>query len=119
MTERKLTEKQELFLFYLFGDAEGVAYKAKVMAGYSPEYATSLLVKSVEDEILERTKRYLVENGPKAAKAVTGVLDDPAQIGVGYKLQAAKEILDRIGIVRTDKIEATPGAFILPPKDEK
>lgn len=115
---KKITEKQSAFLDFLFGSAEGNAYKAKVMAGYSPDYPTSALVKVVEDEIVERTRRYLVEHGPKAVFALVSVLDDPAQLGVKHKVTVAKDLLDRIGVVKTEKLEVkSNGVFILPPKE--
>lgn len=115
---KHLTEKQLLFLDFLFGEAEGNAVKAKQLAGYSYDYNTNLLIKSVEDEILERTKRFLTQNGPKAAMSIVQVMDEPTQLGNQYKMGAAKDILDRIGISKSEKIEVTGGQFLLPPKEE-
>ena len=117
MSKRELTDKQKLFLEYLFGDANGKAHIAKVMAGYSPDYSTSLLVKSLEEEILEYTTRFLVQHGPKAAISITDLLEDPTVLGAQFKLTAAKDILDRIGISKTEKVEVSNGLFILPPKE--
>ena len=33
------------------------------------------------------------------------------------KLSAAKEVLDRVGVVKTEKVEVSQGAFILPVKE--
>lgn len=116
---RQLTERQTAFLEHLFGDAKGVAHVAKVMAGYSPNYSTSDIVKSVEDELLDYTKRFLVQNGPKAAISLISAMDDPTELGIKYKLTAAKDVLDRIGISKTEKVEVSNGLFILPPKDDE
>lgn len=117
---RTLTEKQKLFLEYLFHpDNKGSAYKAKIMAGYAPEYATSSIIKSLKDEILEATRDFMVANGPKAALAISSAIDEPDALGIKYKLTAAKDILDRAGIVKTEKMEiATSGLFILPMKEK-
>jgi hypothetical protein len=112
------TEKQQLFIEHLFGAAKGNAIEAKVMAGYSPDFSTSQLVKSVEEEIVERTKRFLVENGPKAVLGLVGIIDNPTQLGANYKLIAVKDLLDRIGVAKTEKIDVGGGVFLLPPKNE-
>lgn len=118
---RELTERQKLFLEYLFHpEIKGNAHKAKVQAGYAPEYATSSLVKALKDEILEATRDYLTVNGPKAALTMIGVMDDPTELGVKEKMLAAKDVLDRVGVVKTEKVEITSsGLFILPSKDKE
>lgn len=113
------TEKQIAFVDHLFGDAMGNAVRAKEMAGYFPTFSTANLVKSVEDLILERTKQYLVQNGPKAVISLISVLDDPVQLGVNHKINVARDILDRIGVQKTEKMEVAGGVFVLPPKDEE
>ena len=119
MSKKVLTDQQEAFLEHLFGDAKGNATKAKLAAGYSPSTACSLIIKSVEDELLERTKRFLVENGPKAVFALVDVMDNPTDLGSKIRLAATKDLLDRIGIAKTEKVEiSNAGAFILPPKEE-
>ena len=47
------------------------------------------------------------------------VLDRPSELGNQHRLNAAKEILDRIGIHKTDKVEvsAPSGIMLLPPKE--
>ena len=46
-------------------------------------------------------------------------IDDPTQLGIRDRLSASKEILDRIGLVKTEKmqLEATGGVMLMPPKD--
>ncbi len=116
---RELTNNQRLFLEYLFGEAEGDATKAKRMAGYSDNYPTSAVVESVKEEIIEHTRLYLSRNGAKAAMRLVGVLDNPLALGTKEVLVAAKDVLDRIGVVKTEKVDInTNGIFILPKKDE-
>jgi hypothetical protein len=49
---------------------------------------------------------------------VSGVLD-PTELGIRDKLSAAKELLDRSGIVKTEKmqVESSGGIMLLPAKE--
>lgn len=114
---KNLTDQQKLFLEVLFDQAGGDAVKAKKLAGYSDTYPTSQVIKTLEEEIVNATKQYLSRNGPKAAIGLVGVLDNPLDLGTKEKLAAAKDILDRIGVSKTEKIDVgSSGIFILPSK---
>jgi hypothetical protein len=115
---RQLTEKQQKFLDVLFEEARGSLHEAKKLAGYAPDQSTNLLVNSLRDEILERTNTYLAQNAPRAAMAMVGALIDPTELGIKEKMQAAKEVMDRVGIIKSEKIqvETSGGVMILPPK---
>lgn len=115
---KKLTEKQEKFLHYLFHDAKGNAAKAKKLAGYSENVATQQVVDSVEEEIYNLTKKYIANTGVKAAIAVSDIIDDPTALGNRDRLAASKDILDRAGFKPSDKVEVETKdpVFILPPK---
>lgn len=115
---RELSDQQKLFLEVLFTkEVAGNFCKAKELAGYSKTYATSSLLKILEEEVLKATREYISRIAPKAAFSLGNVLDDPTQLGVRDKLAAAKDVLDRVGIVKTEKMEITGNAvFILPPK---
>jgi len=114
---KTLTDQQRLFLEVLFDQAGGDVVKAKKLAGYSETYPTSAVIKTLQDEIVEATKTYLARNGAKAAIGLVGVLDNPLELGVKEKMAAAKDILDRIGVTKTEKIDVgANGVFILPMK---
>jgi hypothetical protein len=114
---KTLTDQQKLFLEVLFDQAGGDALKAKKLAGYSDAYPTSAVIKTLQDEIVEATKAFLARNGAKAAIGLVGVLDNPIELGVKEKLAAARDILDRIGVSKTEKVDVTSnGIFILPTK---
>ena len=115
---RQLTEKQQKFLDVLFEEARGNVVQAKKLAGYSESQHTAQIVGALKDEILERTNMYLAQNGPRAAMAMVGALHDPTELGIKEKMQAAKEVMDRIGIIKSEKvqIESTGGVMLLPPK---
>jgi len=116
---KNLTENQVKFLEVLFDEAGGDVVKAKKLAGYSENTPTRLIVDALKDEIFDATKTYMSRIGPKAAVAFGQALVDPTELGVKEKMQAAKEVLDRAGIVKTERVEvqSSGGLFILPPKD--
>ena len=61
---RELTERQKKFLEVLFEQANGDAVQAKLLAGYSETSATSTIVSSMKDEIMEATQLYMSRNAP-------------------------------------------------------
>ena len=115
---RELTERQQKFLSVLFDEAGGDVVTAKKLAGYSDKSNTSEVVKSMKDEIMEATQLFMSRNAPKAAMAMVGGLNDPTELGIRDKMAAAKELLDRTGLVKTEKmqVEATGGVVLMPPK---
>jgi len=115
---RQLTGKQQAFLNVLFDEAGGNMVMAKKMAGYSDATTTTEIVKGLKEEILEATQMYMARNAPKAAIAMTHALYDPTELGIRDKMSAAKELLDRTGLVKTEKmqVEASGGVMLMPPK---
>ena len=115
---RNLTEKQQLFLNVLFDGAGGDVLTAKRMAGYADSYSTSEVVNSMKEEILDATQMYMARNAPKAAMAIVGGLYDPTELGLKDKVASAKELLDRTGLVKTEKmqVEAKGGVMLMPAK---
>ena len=115
---RELNERQQKFLEVLFEDAGGDVVAAKKLAGYSEGTATSYIVRGLKEEILEATQMYMARNAPKAAMAMTGALYDPTELGIRDKMSAAKELLDRTGLIKTEKVqvEASGGVMLMPPK---
>ena len=116
---RNLTEKQQTFLNVLMDAAGGDVLTAKRMAGYADSYSTTEVVNSMKEEILDATQSYMARNAPKAAMAIVGGLYDPTELGLKDKVAAAKELLDRTGLVKTEKLqpgreqprEAAPDGF--------
>ena len=115
---RQLTEKQQKLLDVLFDQAGGDIVAAKKLAGYSDASATTEIMKGLKEEILEATQMYMARNAPKAAMAMVGGLHDPTELGIKDKMAAAKELLDRTGLVKTEKmqVEASGGVMLMPPK---
>tara|TARA_R110000824_G_scaffold124267_1_gene282563 strand:+ start:283 stop:675 length:393 start_codon:yes stop_codon:yes gene_type:complete len=117
--KRELSDKQQKFLDALFEEANGNFRAAMNVAGYSKGTKPMLVVSSLREEIIELTQTYLAANGPLAAVAMTGVITDPTALGNRDRLSAAREILDRTGIVKTERVSVqtdSGGLFIMPPK---
>ena len=115
---RALTEKQQKLLAVLFDEAGGDINAAKRIAGYSDATSATEIINSLKEEILDATSSYMARNAPKAAMAMVGALYDPTELGIRDKMSAAKELLDRSGLVKTEKmqVEAKGGVMLMPPK---
>ena len=116
---RTLTEKQQKFLDVLFDEAGGDVVRAKELAGYSPNNSTTEIIKAIKEEVVEATQLYMARNAPRAAMSIVSGMVEPTELGMKDKLTAAKDLLDRVGLVKTEKlqVEASNGLMILPPKD--
>jgi len=120
--ERSLTNTQEKFLDVLFGEARGNLKKAGELAGYS-EHSYPKVVRNLKQEIISRAENYLATHSAKAATKIVDMLDeDGTTPHANIRMEAAKQILDRIGIAKKDQLDinmkALHGIFILPAKDK-
>ncbi len=115
-----MTPKQKIFINALFGEAQGNYRAAMDIAEYSKNTSINDVLKGCEEELISSSKNFLAANAPKAAMAIVGVIDDPVEMGTRDKLAAAKDVLDRIGVSKTDKVEvkSPQGIFILPRKND-
>jgi len=119
LVKEEFTEKQSAFLEALTGEARGNIRQAMNLAGYAKTTKMSEVVRPLQDEIIKRASLMLAMNTPKAAFGIVGVLDDPSAMGARNAVAAAREILDRTGLIKKEQIEvkgAEGGIFILPPK---
>jgi hypothetical protein len=119
---RNLTPNQQKFLEVLFDEAAGDVVSAKKIAGYSENTPTRLIVESLKDEISEATRSYFSRTAPKAAMAMVSALSDPTELGIKDKMAAAKDLLDRAGLGKVEKVDVSSsggGIFYLPPKEGK
>ena len=113
------TNKQQDFLEALIGEVRGSIRAAMDIAGYSKSTKTAEVVGPLKDEITERAGMILAMNAPKAAFGIVDVLYDPSAMGARNAISAAREILDRTGLVKKEQVEVTTntgGMFILPPE---
>ena len=115
------TPKQQLFLDALVSEeAMGDLRTAMRMAGYSDNTKIAHTARELRKEIKEATETLLALYAPKAAYALTSLLDNPDTFNARHIISASKEILDRTGFgVKTQldvEVNAPTAIFILPPK---
>ena len=120
--EKSLTDTQEKFLDALFGEAQGNPKRAGELAGYS-EHSYPKVLRNLKDEIVKRAENYLAIHSAKAATKMVNMLEeDGTTPHASIRMEAAKQILDRIGLVKKDQVDINMnlkhGMFILPAKDE-
>ena len=120
--KKSLTDTQEKFLDALFGEAQGNPKKAGELAGYS-DHSYPKVLRNLKQEIVSRAENYLAIHSAKAATKMVNMLDeDGTTPHANIRLEAAKQILDRIGIVKKDQLDITMkavhGIFILPAKEK-
>ena len=120
--EKSLTDTQEKFLDALFGEAQGNPRRAGELAGYS-EHSYPKVLRNLKDEIVKRAENYLAIHSAKAATKMVNMLEeDGTTPHASIRMEAAKQILDRIGLVKKDQLDVNMnlkhGMFILPAKDE-
>ena len=119
--KKSLTNTQEKFLDILFGEAKGNPKNAGELAGYS-EHSDPKVLRNLKSEIVSRAETYLATHSAKAATKMVDMMDeDGTTPHANIRLEAAKQILDRIGIAKKEKLDvnlkAVQGLFILPAKD--
>lgn len=115
-----LTDQEKLFLEVLFTkEAGGKPRKAMTLAGYSTKTPVSSVVNKLVEEIADATRRFIATSAPQAVFEMAAVLDEPIALGNKDKMAAAKDVLDRAGFVKTEKVEVSSKEpiFILPAKD--
>ena len=118
---KELTIQQKTFINALFGEAKGNPKKAGEIAGYS-DSSYQNVVKSLKEIIVEKAESVLALHSPKAVMGLVDALEEDGMTpAANIRIEAAKQILDRVGIVKKEKIDINAqvahGIFILPPKD--
>ena len=119
-SNKTLTDKQQKFLDYLV-ETNGNPKEAAELAGYSGNHYQ--VVKSLKNEIIDLATDVLANSAPEAAFKLVDIMNTDAPIPqIGNKLQAAQAILDRVGVVKKERVEVdhktNGGVFILPAKKE-
>lgn len=118
---REYSDEELMFLAVLFDQAEGDPKKAKKLAGYSDKTPVKKITDDLSDEIYEATKKYIAQSATTAAYTMGRVMtgEEPL-IGLKERMAAAKDTLDRAGLVKIEKVEVTAKnpLFILPAKTD-
>ena len=120
-TNKELTTKQQSFIDSLL-TCNGDTRLAGEMAGYAPTSINSV-VKSLKTEILDLATNILAQSAPKAALKLVSIMDSAEPIPqANMRLQAAQQILDRVGLGKTERLDVNVntvgGLFVIPAKKE-
>lgn len=122
--KREYTEMQQRFLDCVMDDQhKGDLRKAMTTAGYAPTISTTVIIKSLAEELIELSKQAVAANAPKALFSALDILDNPASLGAANKLKAAQTILDRANVQKKDDVSEINlkvprgGLVILPAKE--
>ena len=91
------------------------------IAGYA-DYLQPL--RALKDEIITRAEEQLAAFAPRASMGMINALDEDGSLpGANIRMEAAKQILDRVGLSKREKLDITAkvqhGVFISPPKDNE
>lgn len=120
--EREYTPKQKKFLkLYINNNFEDALDCAK-KAGYSYTGGYKA-IESLRDDIIEISRNLLLGAAPQAAMTFVESLTATGPIGPSReKLTAAKEVLDRVGIVKEEQVnhnhKVSGGLFVIPAKND-
>ena len=117
---KTLTEKQQKFLDSL-AVTNGDLKQAAELAGYSNGSHYSV-VKALKNEIIDFATDILAHSAPEAAFKLVEIMNTNKPITqIQNKLQAAQSVLDRVGVVKTERLDITHnaggGIFLLPEKE--
>ena len=118
---KRPTEERQLKFFSALVANGGNFPAAAEVSNYSKEYGYEL-GRKYKDYLIEQIEGHLAIIGLKASHRVAEAMDDDGTIANSHiRLKAALEVLDRIGIVKEDRmkvdIESEKGIFILPQKN--
>lgn len=119
--QKVYTDLQKAFLQHLGGEAKGDILKAMKLAGYNHSN-TGDVIKSLRAEIIEIANDLLAANSVKATLGMVGILDNPESLGAKNTVAAAKEILDRAGIVKPSEdvnLKVPSGGLVILPAKSK
>lgn len=118
---KTLTDRERLFLDVLFSEeCMGNVKTAMSAAGYPANTPTSTVLKSLSDEIVDRTKAFLGQHSAEAAFHLLYAMRASDSAGVINKIKAAESILNRAGVKdKEDGLASNApkgGIIILPAK---
>ena len=122
--DKKYTDMEVAFLNALSSkECNGNIRMAMRTAGYSDTTTVGVIMGQLKEEIIEVAQNLLASYSIKAVLALEDTLDNSAQLGAANKIKAAKELLDRAGLVKPEtdinlKIPET-GIIILPAKAKR
>ena len=116
---KTLTKKQQTFLDCLI-TTNGDPRQAAELAGYSGNHYQ--VIGALKNEIIDLATNVLANSAPEAAFKLVEIMNTNKPMPqIQNKLQAAQAILDRVGVVKKERLDVnhnigSGGVFILPEK---
>ena len=115
---KTLTKKQQTFLDCLI-TTNGDPRQAAELAGYSGNHYQ--VIGALKNEIIDLATNVLANSAPEAAFKLVEIMNTNKPMPqIQNKLQAAQAILDRVGVVKKERLDVNhnigSGVFILPEK---
>lgn len=118
--KRIYTDKQKAFLEAMRDPDNGGNVRACMnLAGYHKNAPMGEVTASLSTELVAIAKDLMATHSIKATLSLFSVLDDPAMLGAGNVINAAKQILDRADVQHKEaeiKVGLGEGIVILPAK---
>lgn len=112
-----VTDQQKKFL-QAYAECKSI-HQAERIAGYADGTGWSVL-RRYREYFLDLVLQQLVDAAPDAVTKLVAMLGDEANApGANTRLEAIKQVLDRAGIVKREKVEietSQGGIFFLPQK---
>lgn len=123
---QEYTEQEQVFVSTFLeesrktGEYHKSFTKAKEAAGYPASASKAKIFKDVKELLLEGVSAELAQMIPKMLNGLEKVVDEPSLPGAKNIIAAAATLLDRAGVVKTEKsevkMEVPNGVLILPSK---
>lgn len=114
---KEISVEHQAFVDALF-ELKGNVAAAAVKAGYADTYGYAL-VKLLREHIIEAAENTMALHAPKAVFTLVDGMSGELAIGANNQIESAKQILDRVGLVKKEKVELSGnvgGVFLFPEK---
>lgn len=117
MPSKVLSAEHQAFIDALF-ETKGNVAQAAVKAGYADTYGYTL-VKLLRENIMEAAENIMALHSPRAVFTLVDGMAGELPLGANNQIESAKQILDRVGLVKKEKVELSGnvgGIFLFPEK---
>lgn len=103
---KEYTELQTKFMDAIRDPSnKGNIRAAMNIAGYKSNTPTTAIVKELKEELLSIAQEILAGHSVATTMSLTGLIDDPINPAANTIIRVAESILDRVGIVKTERVE--------------
>lgn len=117
MPNKELSVEHQAFIDALL-TTRGNVTKAAELTGFSVQYGYRLM-KLLREHIIATAEEVLALHAIRATNVLIDGMEGDLEIGANNQIESAKQVLDRIGLVKKDKVEISGpagGIFLFPEK---